>query len=75
MIEVKSKLGKKTDEKIGRIFGNAALYVTLLFITLRACDVIDWPWWCVLSPVIATLSFSLLMLAVVGILYADSDRD
>lgn len=48
-------------------------YMTLLLVALRACDVIDWPWWCVLSPTIATLAFSALALIVVGCLYASDD--
>lgn len=27
-------------------------YSEILFITLRACDVVDWAWWAVLSPAI-----------------------
>lgn len=48
-------------------------YMTLLFVALRACDVIDWPWWCVLSPTIAALGFAAILLIVLGGLYASDD--
>lgn len=44
--------------------------LTLIFITLRLCHQIDWPWWVVLSPIIG---FSLgYCLAALLSWYADS---
>lgn len=60
-------------KKLMTILKSVVYYMTLLFIALRACDVIDWPWWAVLSPTIAVLAFSALLLVVVGSLYANSD--
>lgn len=42
-------------------------YMTLLFITLRACDVTAWPWYIVLSPVIALFAFVAVCAIVIGI--------
>lgn len=42
-------------------------YMTLLFMTLRACDVITWPWYLVLSPTIGAIVFVAVCCAVVGI--------
>lgn len=41
-------------------------YMTLVFVTLRACDVIDWAWYVVLSPVIALLTVALICCAILG---------
>ena len=43
--------------------------LTILFITLKLCGVIDWSWWLVLLPTIITTGFSLATVAVVGIIF------
>lgn len=42
-------------------------YITLLFLALRACDVISWPWWCVLSPVLIPLAICAVLLVIIAI--------
>ena len=53
---------------LGQLAGTSIL--TLLFLALRACDVIDWPWYWVLSPTLAGFlvsgAFSLFLLFVVA---------
>lgn len=61
------------EKKWQTLLRSVVYYITLLFVTLRACDVIDWPWWCVLSPTIAALSFAAILLFVVGVLYASDN--
>lgn len=34
--------------------------LTIVFIVLKLCDVIDWSWWWVLSPTLIPLGLSLL---------------
>lgn len=63
----------KEDAKLWKVIGAVTRTLTLVFIALRACDVIDWPWWCVLSPTIAALTVAALLLITVGILYASDD--
>lgn len=46
---------KKTSSAIGKIIKFITTYATLILITLRACDVIDWPWYWVLSPLALNL--------------------
>ena len=38
--------------------------LTVLFIALKLCDVINWSWWWVLSPIPITLSIILVVLVV-----------
>jgi hypothetical protein len=41
--------------------------LTILFIGLKLCHVINWSWWWVLSPIWISLSLVLFILAVVAI--------
>ena len=43
--------------------------LTVLFIALKLCGVIDWSWWWVLSPIPITLGIALVVFAgVIGVL-------
>lgn len=33
--------------------------ISWLFTTLRACDVIDWPWWLVMMPMFVIFVFAI----------------
>jgi hypothetical protein len=39
--------------------------LTVLFIALKLCGVIDWSWWWVLSPIPITIGIALMVFAVV----------
>ena len=54
--ESEESMEKKTETRVGLGFAEA---LTLLFIALRLCGVIDWPWLWVLSPIWITLGFVL----------------
>ena len=43
--------------------------LTILFICLKLCHIIDWSWWLVLSPVLITNGIGLCILGVIGITY------
>jgi len=43
--------------------------LTVLFVALKLCGVIDWSWWWVLSPIPITLGIALVIFAgVIGVL-------
>ncbi len=43
--------------------------LTVLFIALKLCGVIDWSWWWVLSPIPITVGIALVVFAgVIGVL-------
>ena len=48
--------------------------LTLLFIGLKLGDVIDWSWWWVLSPSIASLALTFLLIVGAGIASIKADR-
>ena len=59
-------MAKKSKGIAGKIIRVLTTYLTLLFLTLRACDVIDWPWYWVLSPLLLTLCILLLSCVLLG---------
>lgn len=45
--------------------------LTLLFIALKLCDVIDWSWWWVLSPIwipIAVIGVIITVIVLIGVI-------
>lgn len=48
--------------------------LTIVFITLKLTNVIDWSWWWVLSPIWITTLIVLFFLLIGGIFYALSRR-
>ncbi len=42
--------------------------LTIVFITLKLCNVIAWSWWWVLSPIWISLGLGLGIIAIVGII-------
>ena len=42
--------------------------LTIVFITLKLCNVIAWSWWWVLSPIWISLGLVLGIIAIVGII-------
>jgi hypothetical protein len=53
----------KTSSSSGGLGFTGAL--TILFIGLKLCNVIQWSWWWVLSPIWISLSLVLFILAIV----------
>ena len=43
--------------------------LTIVFITLKLCGVINWPWLWVLSPIWISVGIALVVLTIVGIVY------
>lgn len=41
--------------------------LTLIFVTLKLCKVIDWSWWWILSPVWITVGIAILALIVIAL--------
>ena len=40
--------------------------LTLIFITLKLCHIIDWSWWLVLLPLWGVMAFSFSCAALIG---------
>lgn len=50
------------------IFIKVLDFLTLLFCTLRACDVITWPWYAIMAPVFIAYGIAIIGLIVLGII-------
>ena len=57
---------KNNEPNYGRALTGVMKILLFVFIALRACDVISWPWWGVLAPLWVWLGVLLLSAAVVG---------
>lgn len=42
--------------------------LTLIFVVLKLCNVIDWSWWWVLCPIWISFALSLLFIIILGII-------
>ena len=56
---------KKTETRVGLGFAEA---LTILFVALKLCKVIDWPWLWVVSPIWITLLFVAFIAVVIVVL-------
>jgi uncharacterized membrane protein YciS (DUF1049 family) len=43
--------------------------LTIAFIVLKLCKVIDWSWWWVISPIFFSIGIMLLIIGVMGLFY------
>jgi len=60
--EVKEKFAKGC----GNIVSAISKWTTLVFLALRACDVINWEWYWILSPSLIAVIMGILGLALAG---------
>ena len=63
-----SKEKKSTGALLGEAMTEFSHFLTLLFCALRACDVITWPWYWVMSPIFITWIVGFAALFFVGAL-------
>ncbi len=59
-------MAKKAGEISAKTIRFLTTHLTLLFLALRACDVIQWPWYWVLSPLVLNLCVYVLSCLLVG---------
>ena len=69
---MKKSMNKK--KSIGDLWGKAlkelAYFLTILFTALRACGVINWDWFWVMSPIFFTWGLALICLIIIGLVEA-----
>lgn len=66
----KESTASKTGAVVGKTIASISKFLTMLFCVLRACDVIDWQWYWVVSPTIIAWLFAFVMFAFSGVLMA-----
>ena len=57
----------KTKLSIPRVVKKVAELMQIVFIVLRACDVVIWPWYVVLSPLFVYAAWLILCAAICGV--------
>jgi len=66
---------KKEKKGVGASLGEAlreiSYMLTIIFCVLRACDVITWPWYWVMSPLIFSWALGLSLLFILGAITVD----
>lgn len=65
---------KNVGKSCGTVISSISKWTTLVFLALRACDVIDWAWYWVLSPSLIALIMGILGLALAGAAVAKDDE-
>lgn len=50
-----------------------AVLLTVVFVTLKLCNVINWSWWWVISPVLIYIAICLLLIIIVAIFLKFTD--
>ena len=67
---------KDSDLRIGCGILSAvmlAVLLTVVFVTLKLCNVINWSWWWVISPVLIYIAICLLLIIIVAIFLKFTD--
>lgn len=67
-----SRINKKKDQNVGTSLGNAIKEVcyllTILFCALRACGIISWSWFWIMSPIFLSWTIGLVGFAIACVL-------
>lgn len=61
---------KMKEPTLGKTLRANGELLTIVFLTLRACDIVSWPWYIVLLPQIALNVIGVVLLAVLGVVTA-----
>lgn len=59
---------KSTGATIGVSIKNICYFLTVLFCTLRACDIIQWSWVRIMMPIFISWGISIICLIIAGII-------
>ena len=57
---------KSVGASLGKAVHDLCYFLTMLFCALRACDVITWKWYWVMSPLFASEIIGIIALIVAG---------
>lgn len=65
----------KNGCSFGRFILNLCQFLSMLFCTLRACNVITWKWYWIMSPLFILEIICVVALIIVGAGYVISEED
>ena len=66
---------KSVGASLGKAVHNLCYFLTMLFCALRACDVITWKWYWVMSPLFASEIIGIIALIVAGAIAVSIVKD
>ena len=59
---------KSIGSAIGTLMREICYLLTIVFCVLRACDVIDWNWFWIMSPIFITFIIAVVIWVIVGLI-------
>lgn len=66
---------KSAGASLGKAVHDLCYFLTMLFCALRACDVITWKWYWVMSPLFASEIIGIIALIVAGAIAVNIVKD
>ena len=69
------KENKSVGASLGKAVHDLCYFLTMLFCALRACDVITWKWYWVMSPLFASEIIGIIALIVAGAIAVSIVKD
>lgn len=65
----------KFEKGCANVLSTISKWTALVFLTLRACDVIDWAWYWILSPIFIVIVLGIAGYAVKGAEAINSEKN
>ena len=65
----------KLKYKIDLRFGGLAAIIQIILLALRITNIIDWPWYFVMAPILIFLGIAFLVLIIFGIMLIINNRN
>lgn len=66
---------KSVGSSLGKAVHDLCHFLTMLFCVLRACDVITWKWYWVMSPLFVSEILGIIALIVAGVIAINIVKD
>lgn len=57
---------KSIGSELGEALRDTSYFLTMLFCVLRACDIIHWGWFWIMSPIFFSWAIAIVMVLVAG---------
>ena len=61
-------IASKIGDSLGKSISELCYFLAVLFCALRACDIISWKWYWIMSPIFISWGLGVLFLALAGVI-------
>ncbi len=72
---MKHKKEKSGGAELGSAVGSTGNFLTILFCALRACGIIHWSWFWIMSPIFFSWVLLVVLLVLAGVMATMMDKD